>query len=70
MAGVYVMRYHVILTDECGDEFSVEIEASSRDDAWDTVQMDYPECGVVAVMEPRGYRAEVMNRNFNQMWED
>lgn len=64
------MRYHVILTDECGDEFSVEIEASDRDDAWDTVQMDYPESGVVAVMEARGYRAEARNKTFNQMWED
>jgi hypothetical protein len=72
-------KYHVILTksllgctcaDECGDEFSVEIEASDRDDAWDTVQMDYPESSVVAVMESRGYRAEAMNRTFNQVWED
>ena len=70
MAGVYVMRYHVILTDECGDEFSVEIEAPNRDDAWDTVQMDYPESGVVAVMESRGYRTEARNRTFNEMWED
>jgi hypothetical protein len=61
-------KYHVILTDECGDEFSVEIEASDRDDAWDTVQMDYPECGVVTVVESGGYRIEAMNRTFNQMW--
>ena len=64
------MRYHVILTDECGDEFSVEIEASSRDDAWDTVQMDYPESGVVAVMETSGRWKEARNRTFNQVWED
>jgi hypothetical protein len=70
MAGVYVMRYHVILTDECGDEFSVEIEACDYKDAWDTVQMDYPESGVVAVRESRGYRTEARNRTFNEMWED
>ena len=64
------MRYHVILTDECGDEFSVEIEASDHNDAWDTVQIDYPERGVVAVMESRGYRTEATNRTFNEMWED
>lgn len=64
------MRYHVILTDECGDEFSVEINAQDRDDAWDTVQMDYPESGVVAVMDSRGYLAEARNRTFNEMWED
>lgn len=63
------MRYHVILTDECGDEFSVEIEASDGADAWDTVQMDYPESEVVSVMKSRGYRAEAMNRTFNDMWE-
>lgn len=64
------MRYHVILTDECGDEFSVEINAQDRDDAWDTVQMDYPESCVVAVMDSRGYLAEARNRTFNSMWED
>jgi len=64
------MKYHVILADECGDEFSVEIEASSRDDAWDTVQMDYPESGVVAVMETSGRWKEARNRTFNEMWED
>jgi len=64
------MRYHVILADECGDEFSVEIEARDRDDAWDTVQMDYPESGVVAVMEASGRWKEARNRTFNEMWED
>ena len=63
-------KYHVILTDECGDEFSVEIEASDRDDAWDTVQMDYPECGVVCVQTIPHRRSEAMNRTFNQMWGD
>jgi hypothetical protein len=68
--GICNMKYHVILADECGDEFSVEIEASSRDDAWDTVQMDYPESGVVAVMETSGRWKEARNRTFNEMWED
>ena len=63
-------RYHVILTDELGEEFSVEIMASDRDDAWDTVAMDYPESGVVAVMETGSYRREAASRVFNSMWED
>ena len=63
-------RYHVILCDELGEEFSVEIDACDRDDAWDTVQMDYPESGVVAVMESGIYRKEARNRVFNSMWED
>lgn len=63
-------RYHVILCDELGDEFSVEIDACDRDDAWDTVQMDYPESGVVDVMESGNYRREARNRVFNSMWDD
>lgn len=65
-------RYHVILCDELGDEFSVEVNASDRDDAWDTVAMEYPESGVVAVLEcgSESYRREASNRVFNSMWED
>jgi len=63
-------RYHVILSDEMGEEFSVEIMASDRDDAWDTVAMDYPESGVVAVLEHGSYRREAASRVFNSMWED
>ena len=63
-------RFNVILCDELGDEFSVEITACDRDDAWDTVAMDYPESGVVAVLESSSYRREAQNRVFNSMWED
>jgi len=63
-------RYHVILSDELGEEFSVEITAYDSDDAWDTVAMDYPESGVVAVLEHGSYRREAQNRVFNSMWED
>ena len=62
-------KYHVILTDELGDEFSVEISAEDRDAAWETVEMDYPECGIVAVYETGAYRREAKNRVFNNMWE-
>ena len=63
-------KYHVILKDELGEEFSVEIDAVDRDDAWDTVAMDYPESGVVAVYQTGDYRREKRNRVFNSMWED
>ena len=63
-------KFHVILSDELGEEFSVELEAHDRDDAWDTVQMDYPESRVVAVVFLGGYRTEARNRTFNEMWEN
>lgn len=47
------MKYHVILTDECGDEFSVSIDATDADDAWETVAMDYPESCVCSVSRER-----------------
>lgn len=63
-------KYHVILEDELGEEFSVEINAVDRDDAWETVEMDYPESGVVAVYETGAYRREAKDRVFNSLWED
>ena len=51
-------KFHVILSDELGEEFSVELEAHDRDDAWDTVQMDYPESSVVSVRELKRYVRE------------
>lgn len=63
-------KYHVILEDELGEEFSVEINAVDRDDAWETVEMDYPESGVVAVYETGAYRREAKGRVFNSLWED
>jgi hypothetical protein len=56
--GKAMRKYHVILEDELGEEFSVELEAMDRDDAWDTVQMDYPESRVVAALELKRYVRE------------
>ena len=53
MAGVYVMRYHVILRDELGDEFSVEVEALDQDAAWEAIDNSYPESFVVSFRELR-----------------
>lgn len=51
-------KYHVILADDLGEEFSVELTAYDRNDAWDTVQMDYPESSVVYVQELKLYQRE------------
>lgn len=50
------MKYLVILSDELGDEFSVEIDAPNESDALDTITMDFPESGIVAVMPIRRYK--------------
>lgn len=65
-----MQRFHVVLTDELGDEFSVTIEAEDREDAWETVAMDYPESSVVTVYGETYYRREARNRLFNSLWED
>lgn len=51
-------KFHVVLSDELGEEFSVELEAQDRNDAWDTVAMDYPESSVVSVREMKRYVRE------------
>lgn len=56
--GCDMKKFHVILSDELGEEFSVELEAYDRDDAWVTVAMDYPESSVVSVCELKRYVRE------------
>lgn len=51
-------KFLVVLADELGEEFSVELEAPDRNDAWDTVQMDYPESRVVYTYELKPYKRE------------
>lgn len=51
-------RFHVILSDELGEEFSIELEAIDRNDAWETVEMEYPESAVVYVQELKPYYRE------------
>jgi hypothetical protein len=53
-----VAKFHVILSDELGEDFSVEVEAHDRNDAWDTVQRDYPESGVLSIRELKRYVRE------------
>lgn len=51
-------KFHVILSDELGEEFSLELDARDVNDAWDTVAMDYPESTVVSVRALRRYVRE------------
>jgi len=51
-------KFHVILSDKFGEETGVELEAHDRNDAWDTVQMEYPESSVVYVHELKRYVRE------------
>jgi hypothetical protein len=56
MAGVYVMKkFHVLLIGECGEDFSVEVLAKDKDEAWDMVSEDYPESRVDYVRELSRY---------------
>jgi len=56
--GYDMKMFYVILEDETGKEFTVNLKAYDRDDAWETVQMDYPECSVVYAYEARTYVRE------------
>lgn len=51
-------RFHVILSDELGEEFSVELSAIDRNDAYETIEMEYPESSVVYVQELKRYQRE------------
>jgi len=57
--GKAMRKFHVILSDDDGGEFDLERKALDRDDAWDTVQMDYPAFLVVDVVEIKPYAREV-----------
>lgn len=47
------MRYHAIMLDETGCEFGVDIEADSREEAYDRLAEDYPESSVVQLESPQ-----------------
>ena len=51
-------RFHVILADELGDEFSIEVDGLDRNEVWETVEMEYPESSVLSVMALRRYVRE------------
>jgi hypothetical protein len=47
------MRYHAVMLDETGCEFGVDIEADSRDEAYDRLAEDYPESQCVQLESPQ-----------------
>ena len=44
-------KFHVILMDELGDDFSVELESDNKYSAWNKVAAEYPESRVQYVRE-------------------
>lgn len=45
-------QYHAVLLDETGCEFGHTFTASSRDEAWDYVQEQFPESRCVQIESP------------------
>ena len=53
-----MQKYHVILSDELGEEFSVEIESDNKYLAWDIIAAEYPESRIQYVRELKPYHRE------------
>lgn len=51
-------KFHVVLMDELGEDFSVELEADNKYEAWDLVAVEYPESRVQYVRELKRYARE------------
>lgn len=45
-------KYHAVMIDECGGEFGADVEASSREDAYEQLHEDYPESRVAQLESP------------------
>ena len=48
-------KFHVILTDELGEEFSVELIAHNMAAACDMVRAEYPESSIASIRELKPY---------------
>jgi hypothetical protein len=48
-------KFHVILSDECGDEFSIELIAPDMQTACDMVGAEYPESSIATIRELKPY---------------
>jgi hypothetical protein len=48
-------KYHVILSDELGDEFSIELIAPDMATACDMVNSEYPESSIATIRELKPY---------------
>jgi hypothetical protein len=51
-------KYHVILSDELGEEFSVELLAHNMAGACDMIKEEYPESSIASVRELKPYNRE------------
>jgi len=51
-------KYHVILTDELGEEFSVELIASDMQAACDMIKAEYTESSIASIRELKPYNRE------------
>lgn len=51
-------KYHVILSDELGDEFSVELLAHNMQAACDMIKAEYPESSIASIRELKPYNRE------------
>lgn len=51
-------KFHVILTDELGEEFSLELIAPDRQAACDMVKTEYSESSIASVRELKPYNRE------------
>lgn len=49
-------RFHVILSDELGDEFSVELIAPNMQSACDMVKAEYAESSIASIRELKPYK--------------
>lgn len=51
-------KFHVILTDELGEEFSVELIAHNMQAACDMVKAEYTESSIASIRELKPYNRE------------
>lgn len=49
-------KFHAVMTDECGGEFGVTIQAADRNAAYDQLREDYPESSVAQLESPQDTR--------------
>jgi hypothetical protein len=47
-----MIKFHAVLTDECGSEFGADVTANTRMEAYAMLDEDYPESRVVQLESP------------------
>ena len=61
--------YYASATDECGDYVSLELEASSKTEAWDLFADMYPDCRIMNVLEHQEMMS-VEQRRYQRVIDD